>query len=95
MTVCVIIGQVYIMIVFGKLTKEIYSSGEFYVYQFTLAGGEKLTAVYYGDNPPIPRKARQYQLTGVWAKYNNRKQFEIESFKVSTVTTVNYKVELK
>ena len=78
------------MIVFGKLTKQIFSNEDFQIYLFTMSGGKRITAIYHGETPPKPLKTVQYQLNGYWDKYHGKKQFVIVSYERSAVTTVNY-----
>jgi hypothetical protein len=50
------------MIKICKILKQIYNSGNYYV--FSAWCGEPLTIIYSGDKPPKPLKTVDYQVTG-------------------------------
>lgn len=67
------------MIKICKIVKQIYNSGDYYV--FSGWCGESITLIYNGERPPKPLKTVEYKLTGEVEKNKKYgKQFVISEF---------------
>lgn len=76
------------MIVFGKVTHDIFHSqdGMYHVFNIRRHGGQFLVATYVGDDPPKPMKTVEYEFRGDeidHSKYG--KQLSVTTYRRSTV----------